>query len=70
MKTSRLFRYPFSVVFREEYSLGVAEENVLKVVLIFEGEVRGGWRKMHSEELSVIFTLHQVLMVMKSRRMR
>jgi hypothetical protein len=34
------------------------------------GEVKGEWRKMHKEELSDLYTLPNIVRVVKSRRMR
>jgi hypothetical protein len=39
---------------------------------IFEpkkGEVRGGWRKLHNEELHVFYSSPNIVQVIKSRRM-
>jgi hypothetical protein len=39
---------------------------------IFEpkrGEVRGGWRKLHNEELHVFYSSPNTVQVIKSRRM-
>ena len=33
-------------------------------------EVRGEWRKLHYEELNDFYSLHNILWVIKSRRMR
>jgi hypothetical protein len=33
-------------------------------------EVRGGWRKLHNEELNDLYSLPNILRVVKSRRMR
>jgi len=39
---------------------------------IFEpkrGEVRGGWRKLHNEELHVFYSSPDIVQVIKSRKM-
>jgi hypothetical protein len=49
----------------------VFENRVLK--RIFEpkrGEVTGGWRKLHNEELHNLYTLPNIIRMIKSRRMR
>ena len=33
-------------------------------------EVTGEWRKLHNEELRDIYSLHNIVQVVKSRRMR
>ena len=33
-------------------------------------EVTGKWRKLHNEELSDLYSLHNIVRVLKSRRMR
>jgi len=33
-------------------------------------EVTGGWRKLHNEELSDLYSLPNIVLVAKSRRMR
>jgi len=56
---------------REERRLRVFENRVLRRV--FESkrdEVTGEWRKLHNEELSDLYSLLNIVRVVKSRRMR
>lgn len=79
IKTSRLFRYQFYLLYWLVLGLSYSRKNInwgwLKKCAEFgfgplKGKLTGTWGNMHSEELSVICILHQVLMVMKPRRMR
>jgi hypothetical protein len=56
---------------REKRRLRVFENRVLRRV--FEpkrDEVTGEWRKLHNEELNVLYSLPNIVRVVKSRRMR
>jgi hypothetical protein len=56
---------------REERRLRVFENRVLKKV--FEpkrDEVTGEWRKLHNEELNDLYSLTNIVRVVKSRRIR
>jgi hypothetical protein len=56
---------------REERRLRVFENRVLRKVFgPKRDEVTGKWRKLHSEELNDLYTLPNVVRVVKSRRMR
>jgi len=60
----------WSLTLREERKLGVFENRVLRRV--FEpkrDEVTGEWRKLHNEELN-LYSLPNIVRVVKSRRMR
>jgi hypothetical protein len=55
----------------EEHRLRVFENKALK--RIFEprrGEVAGGWRRVHNEELHNLYTSPNIIWVIKSVRMR
>jgi hypothetical protein len=61
----------WSLTLREERWLRVSENRVLRSV--FESkrdEVTVEWRKLHNEELNDLFSLPNIMRVVKSRRMR
>ena len=61
----------WSLTRREERRLGVFENRVLRRVFgTKRNEVTGVWRKLHNEELSDLYSLPNILRVVKSRRMR
>jgi hypothetical protein len=56
---------------REEHKLRAFENRVLK--RIFEPKrdrVRGGWRKLHNEELHNLYSSPSIIRIIKSRRIR
>ena len=56
---------------REERRLRVFENRVLRRVFGHKGdEVTGEWKKLHNEELSDLYSLPNVVRVVKSRRTR
>jgi len=56
---------------REEGRLRVFDNRVLRRVFgPKRDEVTGEWRKLHNEELSDLYSLPNILRVVKSRRMR
>jgi hypothetical protein len=57
----------WSLTLREEHKLGVFEKKVLK--RIFEPkrvEVRGGWRKLHNEELHDLYSSLSLIRIITS----
>jgi hypothetical protein len=55
----------------EERRLRVFEKRVLRRMFgPKRDEVTGEWRKLHNEELNGLFSLHNIVRVTKSRRMR
>ena len=60
-----------SLTFREERRLRVFENRVLRRVFgPKRGEVTGEWRKIHKKKLSYLYSLPNIVRVVKSRRMR
>ena len=61
----------WSLTLREERRLRVFENRVLRRVFgLNRDEVTGGWRKIRNEEPSDLYSLPNVVRVVKSRRMR
>ena len=56
----------WSLTLREERRLRVFENRVLRRVF---GQVTGEWRKLHNEELNDLYSLHNIVRVVKSRGM-
>jgi hypothetical protein len=55
---------------REEHRLRVLENRVLRKISGPEREEDGSWRKLHNDELHNLYSLPNVVRVIKSRRMR
>jgi hypothetical protein len=60
----------WSLTLREEHRLRVFENRVLRVFGPKRNEVTGEWRKLHNEELNDLYSLPNIVRVLKSRRMR
>jgi hypothetical protein len=61
----------WSLTLREERRLRVFENRVLRRVFgPKRDEVAGEWRKLHNEELNGLYSLPNIVRVVKSRRMR
>ena len=61
----------YTLTLREERRLRVFENRVLRRVFGPKSdEVTGEWRKLHNEELSNMYSLPNIVRVVKSRRMR
>jgi len=63
--------YTWSLTLREERRLKLFENRVLRKVFgPKRDEVTGEWRKLHNEELNYLYSLPNIVRVVKSRRMR
>ena len=61
----------WALILREEHRLRVFENKVLRRVFGSKrDEVTGEWRKLHNEKLSDLYSLPNIVWVVKSRRMR
>jgi hypothetical protein len=61
----------WSVTLREEHRLRVFENRVLRRIFgPKRDEVTGEWRKLHNEELHNLYSSPDIIMQVKSRRMR
>jgi len=61
----------WSLTLREERRLRVFENRVLRKVFgPKRDEVTGEWRKLHNEELNDLYSLPNIVRVLKSRQMR
>jgi hypothetical protein len=60
-----------SLTLREERRLRVFENRMLRILVFWRkrDEVTGGWRKLHNEELNVLYCSPNTVLVIKSRRM-
>jgi hypothetical protein len=55
---------------REEHSLRVFENRVLRKIFGPKMEEDRSWRKLHNDELHALFSSPNIVRVIKSRRMR
>jgi hypothetical protein len=61
----------WSLTLREEQRLRVFENRLLRRIFGSKrDEVKGGWRKLHNEELHILYSSPNVVRMIKSRRMR
>jgi hypothetical protein len=60
----------WSLTLREEHRLRVLENRVLRRIFgPKQDEVTGEWRKLHSEELHILYSSPNIIRQVKSRRM-
>jgi hypothetical protein len=59
----------WSLTLREEHSLRVFENRVLKIIFGPKWE-KAGWRRLHNEELHNLYASLNIIRVIRSRRMR
>jgi hypothetical protein len=55
---------------REEHRLSIFENTVLRRIFGPKGEEDESWRKLHNDELHSLYSLPNIVRVIKSRRMR
>jgi hypothetical protein len=56
---------------KEEHKLRVFENRMLRRIFGLKRDgVMGGWRKLHSEELHNLYSLPNIIRIIKSRKMR
>jgi hypothetical protein len=61
----------WSVTLKEEYRLNVFENRVLRRIFGSKRDkMIGGWRKLYNEELHNLYSLLNIIRMIKSRRMR
>jgi uncharacterized membrane protein len=60
----------WSVTLREEHRLRVFENRVLRRIFEPKRDATGDWRKLHNEELHNLYSLPNIIRMIKSRRMR
>jgi hypothetical protein len=60
-----------SLTLREEHRLRVFENRVLRGISgPNRGEIVGGWRKLHNEDLSNLYSSLDIIRIIKQRRVR
>jgi hypothetical protein len=66
-----LFKIFLKMTLEEEHRLREFEDRVLRRMFAQKrDEVRGGWRKVHNEELCELYSSPSIIKIIKSRWMR
>jgi hypothetical protein len=60
----------WSLTLREEHGLTVFENRVLRKIFGPKREVDGSWRKLQNDELHSLYSSPNIVMVIKTRRLR
>jgi hypothetical protein len=60
----------WSLTARQEHTLRVFQNRVLRIFGPKRDGVTGGWRKLHNEELRDLYSSPSIIRIIKSRRMR
>jgi hypothetical protein len=60
----------WSLTLGEEHKLGISENRVLRRIFGPKREEDGSWRKLHIDEFRSLYSSPNIVMVIKSRRMR
>jgi hypothetical protein len=60
----------WSLTLREEHKLKVFENGAEEIFGPKRDGVTGGWRKLHNEELHNLYSLPNIIRIIRSRRMR
>jgi hypothetical protein len=60
-----------ALTLREEHRLWVFENKVLRRISgLMRDQVTGGWRNQHNEELHDLYSMPNIIKIMKSKRMK
>jgi hypothetical protein len=58
------------VTLREKHRLRVFQNKMLRTIFELRREVRGGWRKLHHEELRDLYSSPRIIGMTKSKGIR
>jgi hypothetical protein len=57
-----------SLTLREESALRVSENTVVRNNWTYDSEMMGGWRRLNNEEIHNLYISHNIIRVIKSRK--